>query len=284
MVKLSAIQLCSVPDVAENLAQIDAQIALLPTAEQHIVVLPECCLFFGGRDAQQLQLAQQTYQNQYLVEELAALAKKHQVILVAGSIPMLHSIEQQELAEQKFTNSSLVFSAQGKLLKRYDKIHLFDVEVNDNEKSYRESKFTWPGKKIATLDLSPVILGLSICYDLRFPELYRQLSTQGANVITVPAAFTRVTGQAHWETLIRARAIENQAYVIAAGQEGIHANGRETWGHSMIVSPWGEILAQQATGVGSISVDFEISALEHVKQTMPVGEHNQFTTKFKSYE
>jgi len=284
MVKLSAIQLCSVPDVAENLAQIDAQMALLPKAEQHIVVLPECCLFFGGRDAQQLQLAQQTDQNQHLVHELAALAKKYQVTLVAGSIPILSTSEQQAPEMSKFTNSCIVFSAQGQLLQRYDKIHLFDVEVNDSEKSYSESKYTQAGKNLATLELPPVILGLSICYDLRFPELYRQLATQGANVITIPAAFTRVTGQAHWETLIRARAIENQAYVIAAGQEGVHANGRETWGHSMIVSPWGEILEQQATGVGSISVDFDLSVLQHVKQTMPVGEHNQFTTKFKSYE
>ena len=294
MVKLSAIQLCSVPDVAENLAQIEVQLSKLPVAHQHIVVLPECCLFFGGRDSQQLHLAQQTAQNNHLKHELAALAKKFNVTLVAGSIPMLATSSTKNLhnadfideisTEGKFTNTCLVFSPSGETIGRYDKIHLFDVEVNDSEKSYSESQYTKAGQSVSKVELAPVILGLSICYDLRFPELYRQLAVQGANVIVVPAAFTRVTGKAHWEVLLRARAIENQAYIIAAGQEGVHANGRETWGHSMIVSPWGEILIQKETGVGAISADFELSVLEQVKQAMPVAIHNQFTTKLKSYE
>ena len=292
MVKLSAIQLCSVPDVAENLAQIEAQLLALPKAKHHIVVLPECCLFFGGRDSQQLHLAQQTANSEQLQSELAALAKKHGITLVAGSIPLLfEKASENELVNNrkvdtasKFTNTCLVFSPEGRQLGRYDKIHLFDVEVNDGEKNYSESKYTQAGYDVTTIDLAPVIVGLSICYDLRFPELYRQLATQGANVIVVPAAFTRVTGKAHWETLLRARAIENQAYIIAAGQEGVHANGRETWGHSMIVSPWGEILAEKTTGVGSVSVDFDLAVLEQVKQSMPVAAHNQFTTKLKSYE
>lgn len=125
---------------------------------------------------------------------------------------------------------------------------------------------------------------MSICYDLRFPELFRQLSQQGAKIITVPSAFTRVTGAAHWQTLLQARAIENQVYIIAAGQEGVHLNGRETWGHSMIISPWGEILTQLDTGKGIICAKYQAEELDKVRKAMPVATHNRFKNKLMSYE
>jgi len=268
-----------VPDVDANLAFIEQQLSTLSRNEQHLVVLPECCLFFGGKDAQQLALAEKTVnQTEFistLVSSLSALALKYNVYLVAGSIPLLTD------KKDKFTNSSCVFSPQGEQLARYDKIHLFDVNVDDNEKNYRESNYTQAGKQTSLVKTSFASVGLSICYDLRFPELYRCLRTQGADIITVPSAFTQVTGAAHWQALLQARAIENQVYIIAAAQHGVHKNGRETWGHSMIISPWGEILTSLATGVGLINAKYSPEKLAKVRSSMPVCEHNQFKVNLK---
>jgi predicted amidohydrolase len=275
MVRLTAIQLCSVPNVEENLVSIEAELARLSPVtsnDEHIVVLPECCLFFGGKDAEQLAVSKRS-----LKDKLATLAKKYQVLLVAGSIPLATSAK----IEDKFTNSSCIFSPQGHELIQYDKIHLFDANVEDNEKSYRESRYTQAGDKICCWQAENVNIGLTICYDLRFPELYRQLRLLGADVITVPSAFTTVTGQAHWQTLLQARAIENQVYIVAAGQHGTHLNGRETWGYSMIISPWGEILSCIEQGIGSISVEFSRDELDRVRAAMPVTEHNQFESTLK---
>lgn len=274
-IKLSAIQLTSVPCVDSNLLAIEQQLANLTNCKivQHIVVLPECCLFFGGKDAEQLALAKSTVSSQSLTRKLALLAQKYHIYLVAGSIPLLSE------NEHKFTNSCCVFSPDGQQLGQYDKIHLFDVTVEDNEKSYCESTYTQAGKQPQCLKLAEVKLGLTICYDLRFPELFRQLTTLGADIITVPSAFTAVTGKAHWQALLQARAIENQVYIIAAGQYGIHANGRETWGHSMIISPWGEILACKEQGSGMITADFLPDELVKVRAAIPVAKHNRFTSK-----
>jgi len=278
MVKFSVVQLTSTPDVATNLAEIERQLTSICIAKKHFVLLPECCLFFGGRDAEQLKLAKDTYHSNELRKQLAAMANRFSICLIAGSIPLY----QQTV--DKFTNSCCVFSPQGEELSCYDKIHLFDVNVDDGEKSYRESRFTQAGKEITVVDLDEITLGLSICYDVRFPELYRQLTQMGANIITVPSAFTKVTGQAHWQTLLQARAIENQVYIIAAGQEGKHQNGRETWGHSMIISPWGEILECLEQGQGIITAELSMKELSKVRKAMPVAAHNQFITKLKSYE
>jgi len=280
MAKLTAIQLTSTPSVVDNLAAIEQQLSLLESStdlsEEHLVVLPECCLFFGGRDAEQLALAEQTYQSDLLRKELAVLAKRYNVHLVAGSIPLYLP------AENKFTNSCCVFSADGEQIAQYDKIHLFDVNVDDNEKSYRESRYTQAGHQVVTANVNELTVGLSVCYDLRFPELFRHLASLDAAIITVPSAFTKVTGQAHWQTLLQARAIENQVYIVAAGQQGIHANKRETWGHSMIINPWGEIIACLEEGQGSISADFCQQELAKIRQSIPVAKHNQFTTKLKN--
>lgn len=285
-VKLTAIQLCSVPNVSENLAQIDEQLSKASDVnssnalssnggvKHHLVVLPECCLFFGGKDKQQLELAQNAEQVELMLSGLADIAKRYQCYLVAGSLPLMPSAE-----SDRFVNASVMFSPEGEIVAQYEKLHLFDVEVDDNEKSYRESTYTQAGQRIQTAQLPFAGVGLSICYDLRFPELYRQLAQAGASIITVPAAFTRPTGVAHWQALLQARAIENQAYIIASGQEGIHANGRETWGHSMIISPWGEILAQLPTGVGSISADYDDNLVQQIRKSMPVAAHNRFKTE-----
>ncbi|WP_206485129.1 carbon-nitrogen hydrolase family protein [Thalassotalea sp. G2M2-11] len=278
MAKLTAIQMTSVPDVQQNLATIEQQLKQLSITDEHIVVLPECCLYFGGRDKAQLVLAQQNEASCELTTALAKLAAKHQITLVAGSIPLFHP------QSNKFTNTCCVFSPSGEMLAQYQKVHLFDVEVQDSERNYLESRYTHPGNELTTLTMAGVTLGLTICYDLRFPELFRALRQLGANVITVPSAFTKVTGQAHWETLLRARAIENQVYIVAAAQVGNHENGRETWGHSMIIDPWGKIITCKQQGVGIISADVDLAHLAKIRQAIPVQEHNQFITKLKIYE
>ena len=275
---LSAVQMCSVPDIGENLAFITKQLAEITAqseSREHLVLLPECCLYFGGKEQDQLSIAHNDQAQATMIEGLASLAKTYSVNLLAGSLPTPALGSDRD----KFYNTSCLFSPKGELIGDYQKLHLFDVVVADNEKNYQESRYTQAGQKIRCVSLPFAQIGLSICYDIRFPELFRQLAQQGADVITVPAAFTRVTGKAHWQTLLQARAIENQVYIVAAGQEGVHANGRETWGHSMIISPWGEILHQQATGLGVVSAEFDPNILAQVRSSIPVNQHNRFKTE-----
>ncbi|MFD2167788.1 carbon-nitrogen hydrolase family protein [Thalassotalea euphylliae] len=272
-VSLTAIQMRSKPDVMANLVDIEQQLSELDITEQHLVLLPECCLYFGGKDKDQLSLAHDAHMFEAMIEGLAHLAQTFGVYLTAGSVPMASPVA------DKFTNASLVIDPQGQVIADYQKLHLFDVEVADSEKNYRESRYTQAGRKVVNCALPFANLGLTICYDLRFPELFRQLTENGADIITVPAAFTRVTGKAHWQSLLQARAIENQVYIMAAGQEGIHANGRETWGHSMIINPWGEVLTTIDQGVGAVTATFEPEFLQEVRRNIPVAQHNRFTTE-----
>lgn len=277
MIKLTAIQLSSAADVATNLAKIakiltslvtdkaiDSHNSIRQTDVTHLVVLPECCLFFGGKDSEQLALAKSAASNNKLRSALADLAKQFNVYLVAGTVPVLTT------SANKFTNTSYFFNPKGELLGQYDKIHLFDVNVSDSTKNYCESRYTQAGTAIKVVKTDFADIGLTVCFDLRFPSLFQQLTLAGANIITVPSAFTRVTGKAHWQTLLQARAIENQIYIIAAGQEGVHDNGRETWGHSMIINPWGEIEQRLDTGEGYISVDYHPEEIKRIRQSMPL--------------
>ena len=272
--RLSAIQMHSVPDVDENLQALRLILIKLVSEfgnnQEHLVVLPEACLYFGGKDKAQLSFCEDLGQG-HMQASLAQLAKDFSIYLLAGTIP-LNSDE-----ANKFTASSLLFSPQGEYLSDYQKIHLFDVDVDDNEKSYRESLFTTPGEKVVMTQLSSIKLGMSVCYDLRFPELFRSLRVLGANVIAVPAAFTKVTGNAHWQPLLQARAIENQVYMVAAGQVGTHKNGKQTYGHSMIVNPWGEIVAIKEEGTGYISIELEPELISKARADIPVHTHNQFS-------
>lgn len=275
MIKLSAMQLCSSTDIENNLSIIDGLLAQITNqASQykepidHLVVLPECCLHFGGKDSAQLDVAKQTTKSNKLRLSFSALAKKHKVNLVAGTIPILTEVG------DKFTNSSCFFDPDGEIISQYDKIHLFDVTVSDATKQYQESRYTQAGNQLNVVNTPFANIGLSVCFDLRFPSLFQQLTQAGANIITVPSAFTKVTGKAHWQTLLQARAIENQVYIVAAGQEGVHENGRETWGHSMIINPWGEIEKIIETGVGFISVEYQLEQLISIRESMPL--HSPF--------
>ena len=266
-IKLSAIQLNSKASVKHNLDVIEKQLeTLTKTSEEieNVVVLPECGLFFGTNDKAQLSLAKQSQVNNDLQLALSAVAKKFKITFIGGTIPILTD------CGNKFTNSSCAFNSSGMLIGRYDKIHLFDVNVEDNEKNYCESRFTQAGQAPCLVKTPFANIGLTVCFDVRFPMLFHKLTAMGADIITVPSAFTRVTGKAHWQTLLQARAIENQVYIIAAGQEGVHENGRETWGHSMIISPWGEILSCLKEGEGIISSDYVPHEIKRIRASMPL--------------
>lgn len=275
MARLSAVQLTSSPDVDKNLMAIEDALSSLPQNQNHLVVLPECCLYFGGKDSDQLTLAQDEGRSRYIELSLAEMARSHNAYLVAGTVPT--NVEGQD----KFYNQSRLYSPEGECLTRYNKLHLFDVEVNDNERNYQESKYTEPGKSLKFEHIGFAKLGMSVCYDLRFPELFRRLRQAGSDIISVPAAFTKVTGQAHWQPLLQARAIENQCYIVAAGQVGVHENGRETWGHSMIISPWGEILTELPDETGVITTTYEPSIITETRKSIPVEKHNQFIVEQK---
>ena len=234
---------------------------------------------------------------------LAGQARQHGIYLVGGTIPLLSRPDMAATAPGRgapgpdrtrddpsqpgmattapgrlvdggrVRAACLVYDRSGQQIARYDKMHLFDVKVNDQQAEYSESRSYEPGTSLSCVRTELGQLGLSICYDLRFPELYRQLRLAGAQLITVPAAFTRVTGAAHWEPLLRARAIENQCYLIAAAQGGRHNAQRETWGHSMLIDPWGTVLAELQTGEGVALATIDLPRLHEVRKKMPITEH-----------
>jgi predicted amidohydrolase len=201
---------------------------------------------------------------------LAASARRLRLWIVGGTIPLVSG------SDGRVAAASLVYDSDGVCVARYDKIHLFDVDLPGRTESYRESAHVAPGSRAALLDTPAGRLGLSVCYDVRFPELYRHLSAGGAQLFSVPSAFTSPTGRAHWETLLRARAIENLCYVVAPAQSGFHASGRETYGDSMIVDYWGRILQRLPRGRGCAVADIDIAAQTSVRESFPALGHRAF--------
>ena len=273
--KAAVVQMVSGQDVDANLSRVDGLLASLEHQAVDCVVLPEMFACLGVKN--QVELARTRFHASDVLARLGDWAKRLQTTLVAGSLPML-----DEANAQKVRAACCVFDPQGQLIARYDKIHLFDVDVADNKGRYRESDTFSPGDGpvVAPLAVQGAQrkLGLSICYDLRFPELYQIYQAKGCELITVPSAFTYQTGQAHWEVLLRARAIETQSFVLAANQGGIHEDGRQTWGHSMIVAPNGDVLAQLDTpgdGVAIAELDFE--QLKQLRQAMPIQQHKRLS-------
>ncbi|MFV1467551.1 MULTISPECIES: carbon-nitrogen hydrolase family protein [Idiomarina] len=255
------------PDPQDNLTTVAKLLERLPAARPQLVVLPEAFCCFGAGDRAQLDMAE-TYQDGEIQRQLASLVKAHGIYLVAGTIPIA--------AGERFSAASLLFGPDGSIVNRYDKIHLFDVDVADNTKKYRESKWTKPGTEVVTAATDLGVVGMSVCYDLRFPELFRALRQAGSDIIVLPSGFTQVTGKAHWHALVRARAIEQQVFIVAPNQVGQHDNGRETYGHSIIVSSWGEILVEQEQGEGIISASVDLADVESIRKQMPVAQQNQF--------
>ncbi len=266
---LAAIQMISSDKVADNLAQAARLIAEAAEQGAELVQLPECFAAFGNRSLvaiAQAELSPERPIRRFLADQ----ARQHGVWLVGGSIPLPRSEDGKAMA------CSLVVDDQGHEVARYDKLHLFDVQVADSHGSYQESRDYGYGDQVVCIDSPLGRLGLTICYDLRFPDLFQALRLEGADIIMVPSAFTAVTGAAHWEVLLRARAIETQCYLLAANQGGRHANGRETFGHSCLIDPWGSVIADISSGEGVVVGKMDHQHLHQVRAKMPIIAHRRF--------
>jgi len=276
---VAVLQMSSTTDVDSNLEYAERLIAEAVQQGAKLLVLPENFALLGVNDPYPAGLREANNdQPDTLRKWLASMARQYTVWLVAGSIPMANRAD-GSLLEKHVRAVCLVFNELGEEVARYDKIHLFDVDVADAYGSYRESDTVEPGNQVVLVDTPCGRLGLTICYDLRFPELFHQLREQGAEIISVPSAFTAKTGEAHWEVLLRARAIETQSYLLAPNQCGQHSETRQSYGHSMIVDAWGEVAASQQDQPGVIVADIDLEQLAEVRQRMPVVQHRRLTFK-----
>ncbi len=259
--------MASGPQLAANLQEAGRLIAKAAQAGARLVVLPENFAIMAMRDQDRLAIAEPEGSGP-IQEFLSATARQHGIWIVGGTIPI------RTRDTTRVRAACLLIDDRGERVARYDKIHLFDVTL-DNGEEYRESRAIEPGDTPVAVDTPFGRLGLTVCYDLRFPELYRRLSDQGVELIVVPSAFTVRTGRAHWEVLVRSRAIENLSYVVASAQGGYHANGRETYGDSMIVSPWGEVLDRLARGSGVVLADMDRRFIEQTRTQFPSLQHRK---------
>lgn len=259
---VAALQMVSAPDRERNLAEAGRLIADAAASGARLVLLPEYFCFMGHQDTDKLALAE-AYRDGPIQRFLAERAKAHGIWVIGGTLPL------KAPEPSRVLNTTLVFDPQGREAARYDKIHLFNFEKGDE--SFDEARTIRPGDAVRTFDAPFGRVGLSVCYDLRFPELYRRMGD--CAMIVVPSAFTYTTGRAHWETLLRARAVENQCYVLAAAQGGKHENGRRTWGRSMLVDPWGEIVAVRDEGAGVVAGEIDPARIADVRQSLPAWRH-----------
>ena len=257
--RIAAVQCTSVSDPEKNKRALSVLISEAASQGADLVLLPEMCLSMNSDYYQGLA------EDSATLDWLAAQAATHSLWLVAGAVPQPAPGD-----DARVRSASLVFNPEGELVKRYDKIHLFDVDVGDAQGSYRESDTFSAGSDIVNIETPVGNIGLTICFDLRFPEQYQALRDAGADIILVPAAFTHTTGEAHWEILLKARAIETQCYVLAANQCGWHDDKRRTWGHSMIIDPWGESLGMLHESPGVIVADVDLKELEDLRKKMPL--------------
>ncbi|MGB1579914.1 MAG: carbon-nitrogen hydrolase family protein [Nevskiales bacterium] len=268
MTRAAVVQMVSTNDVQANLRSAAELIKQAVAQRADLILLPENFGFLGSHETEKLAVAE-TAGAGPMQAFLAEQARQQGVWLVGGSVPV------QSPEPNKLYARCLVYGPDGNCHAYYDKIHLFDVALPGSEEQYRESDSYVPGHTASTVDTAAGRLGLSICYDLRFPELYRQLVSDSAEILAVPSAFTYRTGQAHWEVLLRARAVENLCYVLAANQGGEHPGGRKTWGSSMIVDPWGEVLACLAQGPGVAVADIDLQQLKTTRACFPALDHRK---------
>ena len=267
-IRIASIQMVSTPELQENLNTAARLIKVAAEEGAQLAVLPEYFCLMGLKDTDKVR-ARESYGNGPIQEQLSAIAKDNGIYLVAGTIPL------EAGDPQKVLNTTLVFNPHGETIARYDKIHLFGFQTETER--YQESETIEAGNEPGILKIAvgaqEWIFGLSICYDLRFPELYRALGQVDCHII--PAAFTYTTGKDHWEILLRARAIENQCYVLASAQGGTHLNQRRTWGHSMLIDPWGDIFANLPEGEGFISGVLCKDKLNEVRSKLPALTHRK---------
>jgi predicted amidohydrolase len=264
--RVGIVQMCSGRDVDKNVASATERVREAAKGGADYVLTPEMTTLMELERPQLLAAVRPEEGNPALLQ-FQELARELAIWLHIGSMPML-------LKNGKLANRSFLLSPEGRIAARYDKIHMFDVDLGGGE-SYTESANYEPGRHAVLAKLPWGLLGMTICYDLRFPTLYRALARAGAKFLAVPAAFTRPTGMAHWHTLLRARAIESQAFVFAAAQGGMHENGRETFGHSLVISPWGEILAEGDVHPTVIFADIDLQLLEDVRRRVPSLQHDR---------
>lgn len=268
----AAIQMASSPNVSANLLEAGKLVARAAAANAELVVLPENFAFMGLKDTDKLAHAEEEGSGP-IQEFLSREAERHGVWLVGGAIPIVAS------QPGKVRAACLIFDAHGQLAGRYDKIHLFDVNVPGSEEQYRESETIEGGETPLVMDTPFGRLGVAICYDLRFPELFREMAAEGMDILAVPSAFTARTGAAHWEILVRARAVENLCHVVASNQGGFHINGRETYGRSMIVGPWGDTLSCLPVGAGFACAEIDLDKMYRLRQAFPVLGHRRLSCR-----
>jgi deaminated glutathione amidase len=264
--KIAAVQMISTPNVARNLDTASRLIAQAAAEGAQLVALPEYFCLMGQHDTDKLTVAEDPGHGP-LQSMLSNAAREHGVWLIGGTVPL------KTAAADRVFNATCVYAPDGRLAARYDKVHLF--RFHNGTEEYDEGRVLQAGSEPVAFDAGAARVGLSICYDLRFPELYRALMTPPCDLIAVPAAFTHTTGQAHWELLLRARAVENQCYVIAPAQGGRHENGRRTWGHSMVVDPWGEVVAVLPEGEGVVTAELDVARIAQVREQLPALAHRR---------
>jgi len=273
MTYVAAIQMVSTDAISKNLELAERLIEEAVSKKAKLITLPENFPLIGKRDEDRLAITE-SHNDGPLQLFLSEQSKRYKVWLLGGTIPLKSNNPEKVFA------TSLLFNPSGDCIARYDKIHLFDVMLDGrDEESYRESKTFESGNDVVVVKTEIGNIGLSVCYDLRFPEMYRKMHQKNVQIITAPSAFTATTGKAHWETLLRTRAIENLCYLIASNQGGIHVNGRETWGHSMIVDPWGEILAEVKEEIGVAIAKIEINKQTNLRKRFPTLTHRKLDYK-----
>jgi deaminated glutathione amidase len=269
--RVAAIQMVSGSDLHDNLSSAQRLIAQAAEQGANLIVLPETFAQFGSR--LQVPLGQQeAFGDGDVRKFISQQAKVHRVWIVAGTIPLALGVN-----DDRVVSACFVVNDQGEECARFDKMHLFDVDVADRQGSYRESDTFTAGEHVVVLPTPFGRLGLAVCYDLRFPELFRAMFAEGVDIIAVPAAFTLLTGNAHWQALLRARAIENQCYIVGANQGGKHSKSRITSGGSAIIDGWGNVLAELDSGEGCVVADIDLEQLNAQRQAMPIKQHQRFS-------
>lgn len=262
--RVAVAQLNGRPQWRENHPVVARLVGRAAARGASVVVLPENLLAMPAHPREYLDMARG--ETAGAIEALQAMAREHGIWIVAGTLPVLVREDDGRVAAR-----TLVIDADGGVVAHYDKIHLFDVRLPDGREVYRESAVFRPGDETGVVDTPAGRLGLATCFDLRFPELFRRLADLGADWFCLPSAFTEATGRAHWDVLLRARAIENGCWMAAAAQTGGHADGRRTWGHSMLVDPWGDVLADCGTTADTLAVaDFDIERRDRLREAFPV--------------
>lgn len=265
----AVVQMSSTGEVTENLDTAGRLLAEARKGGAVLAVLPENFALMGRKESDKLAAAEQPGSGP-IQERLSATARELGLWIIAGTIPL------QVPGDTRVAAASVVFDAAGRQVARYDKIHLFDVDLPGKNERYRESATMAPGHTPVVVKTPIGKVGLAVCYDVRFPELFRQLERQGAEIFSLPAAFTAPTGLAHWEVLLRARAVENLAFMLASAQSGLHANGRETYGDSLIVDPWGKVIERRPAGPGVVLAEIDLTQQQELRARFPALQHRVF--------